>query len=280
MIDLDTSSPFDIARALMRGDEANLKAGYSLESAVLAVGDLARFEGLDLDALREQLRAADADGTADNDYGRPDHPKLDGTATALADVETLYVECVDYKPVSYSWGGFDANGERQWRSLSLECDCCGMSPKERRESLDSDDDLAGWYTDGSEPSEGQPCLFSGCSGDYFGAEPMMNYYYPLPSQTFGADNAEAIENLPVVLVEIDGEYALALSGGGMDLSWEICEAYMRLGFLPPFHFTRLPGMAGKPDGAVDAWVIAGAKRSCEVIAGWVKRRSEDLATDL
>jgi len=86
--------------------------------------------------------------------------------------------------------------------------------------------------------------------------PMMNYYYPLPDEfakdmleKFGSNWATKIKdklsNTTVIRFEDDDKYALALTGGGMDLSWEICESYINLGYLPPVHFCDLPHMAGK-----------------------------------
>lgn len=97
--------------------------------------------------------------------------------------------------------------------------------------------------------------------------PMMNYYYELPdTQSYDEDDALAIINLPLCIVRLEdvgwsrsGTYALALTGGGMDLSWEICEAFMRLGFLPPIQYADLPGMAGRPQDEDDLWVIEGCK---------------------
>lgn len=75
--------------------------------------------------------------------------------------------------------------------------------------------------------------------------PVMNYFYPLPVDIADAyQEALKIVHLPLCLVYllVSDEWGLALTGGGMDFSWEICEAYIRLGFLPPSHFARLPDM--------------------------------------
>ena len=64
-------------------------------------------------------------------------------------------------------------------------------------------------------------------------EPMMSYYYKLPYLKLSAQQAQTILTkavLPLVVVDLDDEIVLALSDGGMDLSWEICEAYIRLGY--------------------------------------------------
>jgi hypothetical protein len=104
--------------------------------------------------------------------------------------------------------------------------------------------------------------------------PMMNYYYELPVfNQIESEAAAKLDGLPLCLVEVDDRYALALTGGGMDLSWEICEAFMRLGYLPPVSFCDLPAMCGrgtlssggeyggKELSERDAWIIEGCKRA-------------------
>lgn len=108
-------------------------------------------------------------------------------------------------------------------------------------------------------------------------QPMMNYYYPLDK--LGGDLHRQnikLQHLPVCVVRVNGDAALALTGGGMDLTWKICEAFMRLGYFPPFHFARdLPLLAGmKMSNPVTAWVWKGCKRSCEIISKWAERAVE------
>ncbi len=102
--------------------------------------------------------------------------------------------------------------------------------------------------------------------------PMMNYAYPAD-----IDNGEwaqgLLRDLPVVVVWLNGEYVLALSGGGMDLSWEICEAYMKLGQYPPAHFCDLPAMSGRGESAEDIEII----RACETtLVAMVERADSQL----
>lgn len=104
---------------------------------------------------------------------------------------------------------------------------------------------------------------------YDGMIPVMSYYYPVGSPYLtGADQARLVAaGLPLSLVEIDGVgVVLVLTGGGMDLSWEICEAYMVLGQLPPVHFCDLPGMAGRGESARDRSIIAACLRSLAIVA--------------
>ena len=52
----------------------------------------------------------------------------------------------------------------------------------------------------------------------------------------------------------------------MDLTWEICEAFMQLGELPPLHFCRPPAMAGRGKSTRDKWIIEGCKRQLKAAA--------------
>jgi hypothetical protein len=115
-------------------------------------------------------------------------------------------------------------------------------------------------------------------------QPMMNYYYPLPAidtEKISKDEisyAKAIKDLPLCLVylEKEGIYALALTGGGMDLSWEICEAYIRLGYCPPLEFCELPRLAGKKIDAKNRKII----EACIKTAEHVKSRAESIIKHL
>lgn len=130
--------------------------------------------------------------------------------------------------------------------------------------------------------------------------PMMNYFYPLPGdRTFrglsAIEAAKLIANLPLCIVNLgigpdsEDDWGLALTGGGMDLTWEIAEAYMRLGYMPPLHFCDLPGMCGRGNlgnngkpgkvSARDAWIISACKKSAQVAiqrARWTLHKLNSL----
>lgn len=92
--------------------------------------------------------------------------------------------------------------------------------------------------------------------------PMINYRYPLPvSFTTPERGAWAIRDLPLCITEVDGEYALALCGGGMNMVWEIAEAFMRLGYLPPVAYTYLPDYSDKKQDATYRWIVGGCRRA-------------------
>lgn len=181
-------------------------------------------------------------------------------------LEGLYVDAVHAMPVDYDWT--EHEWETEWESFEVpECSECGEPATYEAGE--------GWVC----ASDEEECENAGLSvAEEYGDGPMMSYYYPLPANIDDmTEAAQAIANLPLCLVRVDAEWGLALTGGGMDLSWEICEAYMRLGYLPPLHFADLPRMAGKPSGDVDRWVIAGCKKSAELAASWATRTAERLA---
>lgn len=110
--------------------------------------------------------------------------------------------------------------------------------------------------------------------------PMMDYYYPINLSRYDAQEIATIidETGPLTLIEFsDGNHGLALTGGGMDLSWEICEVFVAIGFLPPVHFCKLPNVAGKDyDSEKTQLVIAACAKSCEVKQRWVQNNIDDL----
>jgi hypothetical protein len=201
-------------------------------------------------------------------------------------VEDLSSELLDVVSVDRDWSeGYPDSWD--WLKVPV-CPWCGGSKQ--------DEDSYDWT-----------CPTHGCSNygeqieDDLDGGPMMNYAYPLSDRrSYDLEDAVLIAHLPLVIVE-RGEgygyerettYELALSGGGMDLSWEICEAFMLLGYLPPVHFASLPSMAGR--GALsgagktdrrkiskrDRWIVAGCRRSFEVQRRYAEARHESATRNL
>lgn len=151
-------------------------------------------------------------------------------------------------------------GEELW-CHTFGSTVCGDDPPG---SLETDED-----SDTAEPEDDWEekkyhVSWDGESGPEDGLEgPMMNYYYPLDvcSRFDPKDAAINLVGVPLCLVEFeDGDYALALTGGGMDLSWEICEAFIRLDQYPPTHFCDLPDYKNSDD---DLSIIGACKMSLE-----------------
>lgn len=107
-----------------------------------------------------------------------------------------------------------------------------------------------------------------CVNDVWAEGPMMSYYWPVGLRRIGAPEEAARElvDLPVCIVRIyddeRGSYGLAFTGGGMDMSWELAEAYMRLGLLPPIDVAaNLPTLGGLRLDATHKWVLRGCRAS-------------------
>jgi hypothetical protein len=180
-------------------------------------------------------------------------------------VTDMSCAAIDIKPISYTWMDHqvgDGVGEWEWWE-AVECQKCGK--------FDSCNSGGGDTHDRNGTSK--------CHGQLAESEgPMMSYYYPLPSFPDDIHKAcLAIKHLPLVIVQFEGDddnAALALSGGGMDLSWEICEAFMRLGYLPPTHF-ELPRICGRGTSSRDRWIARAYRRAC---ASWLAEE-EDRAVE-
>ena len=173
------------------------------------------------------------------------------TATKYdSDSERLYCDAVDVKPVHHEWGFQDFESGTD----ELVYPSGGWDDDEEEEVLES-------------------------------IIPMMNYYYPLPNHNDITGRLDHQQRLlldfagNVVLVLVNDEPVLALTGGGMDFSWEICHAYILLGYYPPVHFCKLPRMADKNSlDPKDARIIAGCRRSLEIMANWIEDRQRHLGS--
>ena len=179
-------------------------------------------------------------------------------------VETLWVDSVLTSSVPVDWR--EAAGEYGEGWTSYEAPECP-----------EDSEYGVWDADEYE----WKCPTCGESIEDESEGPMMNYHYPLQDLRRVGDDprsaAELISDLPLCVVEFsNGSYSLALTGGGMDLSWEICEAFTRLGYLPPFRFAEdPPKLAGHTP---NPYVLAACKRTCEVLNGWTEQARERLSS--
>lgn len=128
---------------------------------------------------------------------------------------------------------------------------------------------------------------SACAG-YVGSDgPMMNFLYALPDAPGDDVIVDALADLPLCVVTlpdaIEGEDTfLALTGGGMDMSWYIVDAYVRLGYLPPAYFS-LPSFAGMALTPKRELLLAACRATQRAIcdgAASALRRLDDLERDL
>jgi hypothetical protein len=103
--------------------------------------------------------------------------------------------------------------------------------------------------------------------------PTMNYIYPLPDEfQVPKDFRQKLNNMTIVYLMNEKKYYLALTGGGMDFSWEISESYINLGLLPPSYVANLPQMAGRGTGKRDKLIIDACRESLWMAQRWAKDR--------
>lgn len=180
--------------------------------------------------------------------------------------ETLRNDTIDAQPIDQQWEAGDVDYSQDGKGWefweAVECEECGKVH-------------VYWNGGGGEPHKDASDT-TDCAGYLPTTEgPMMSYWYPCP-MVDEMEAARVLADLPLCVVKVDGETGLALTGGGMDLSWEICEAYTRLGYLPPIHYAgRLPRMADTYDEGKRR-VIAAAKRAAEIRIAWAQRAVEEV----
>lgn len=181
-------------------------------------------------------------------------------------LKDLRNDSIDTKPQDFD---FSAGFGETWEFFEpVECEKCGevllsTGGQDRHNDMDPDSKCTGYMDNADGPT--------------------MNYFYPLHSASYdrmSSEDALKLAGLPLCLVyfEETETWGLALTGGGMDLSWEICEGFMRLGFLPPAHFAGgLPAMAGMKLNARNRWILSGCRKSLQLRAQWAKSDLRRLA---
>lgn len=118
-------------------------------------------------------------------------------------------------------------------------------------------------------------------------QPMMNYLWPLEEFEYHLKKFDdkslkkALDDAgstTLIQREDNGEYYLALAGGGMDLSWDIAAGYVNLGYLPPFKICEnLPEFAGETykDAKHQNVIFA-----CQRTISFVEKRAQHAQKDL
>jgi len=170
-------------------------------------------------------------------------------------VDNLHYDEIDSQPQNIDWSeGYGETWEYTEAVICSDCD---------HPILDDDD-------------HADTCPNDGNAAELGAEGPMMSYWYPLVSDV--AKDATLIADLPLCLIHFeDGRQGLALTGGGMDLSWEIVEAYIRLGCYPPVHFCRLPAMAGKADTPDNLAIVTACERSLDAASKRITSTANALA---
>jgi hypothetical protein len=107
------------------------------------------------------------------------------------------------------------------------------------------------------------CSTDACNGDPSTSGPVSQWWWPIEGSDFDFEGAAlALADLPVCVVAVDGVFGLSLTGGGMDLSWELADAFTRLGILPPLDVaTGLHARADYHRTARVRYLIGAARRA-------------------
>lgn len=110
--------------------------------------------------------------------------------------------------------------------------------------------------------------------------PMMNTLWEIEDEyTPSEDDEEAMHGMTVIEMMDDGratgEYYLALTGGGMDMSWQIAETYVDLGYVPPTALGSLPKRSDKEDLTKKERIVVEALKRSHAISARTNQRDID-----
>ena len=189
----------------------------------------------------------------------------------------LSLAAVDVKSVNFDFGeGFGVT----WDEVSLgllQCNFCETT----------------YIKDAFD--EGEKCPDAHCASEYSSTlerpviEPMMNYYYELPyyegdpeedQLTLYQSSANVVLVRMLNIEEDENSFVLALSGGGMDLSWDICHAYILLGYAPPLHFCNLPDLGQDNRQEPYQLILKACLQSAKSVAYRANRQIKQLQSQL
>jgi hypothetical protein len=199
----------------------------------------------------------------------------------MIDLENLRYDAVGATPVDADWSelGYDPDGEtgfdfREAHRCENDHTLEGLWEAAHELDLDAENILIPEELDRLLVTTESECPV--CSAEHHQEGPMMNYYYPVDLDDLD-EAAKLIVDTPLCAVNVHGQTGLALTGGGMDLSWEICEAFLLLGFAPPAHFAgNLPRMSGRGKSRLDKKILQGCVKSLEAVSHRAAHGLEDV----
>lgn len=214
-----------------------------------------------------------------------DEPATAQPPVGFEPIERLSYAALYSKPIDFNFGeGYPT----KWDYVeAVECPDCDQPIVDGSEHFNIGIDEHGTDTgarydpsDDDHDEETEECSSTGLDARELGSEgPVMNYYYPVEIDD-AAEAARLLVNSPLVVVtegesDEDGPTGLALSGGGMDFTWDICEAFLRLGMVPPLHFCDLPGISNR-DNRKNRYIIAACQRSVWVAQNHLNHTADAL----
>lgn len=208
-------------------------------------------------------------------------------------VEELSYANIDVQPIDFSWNAGchkdygraidnvdEDDSQGMWREIYPKFDLANANLKleekgeDTIEPVDPSDD--GSIEEATEEANAKLHELYDENGDF---QPMMNYYYPLDAYHWREDPEGLQARLDLfggacLLAEMDDKVVLTLMGGGMDLTWDICLAYILAGCLPPAHFASdLPEFAGMKLDTKHRIILAACERS---LRGMIERQERGL----
>lgn len=111
--------------------------------------------------------------------------------------------------------------------------------------------------------------------------PMMNSLWPVElAYNRSESEAAALMNRhagSTSLITIDGDHYIAMTGGGMDLSWHIAAAYVCCGCVPPLYILRnLSGSPFETSKPARAAILAAGRAG----AAYLRQEAQKLTQDV
>ncbi len=197
------------------------------------------------------------------------HPATARTVDTTPDVSNLSAACTDVKSIDFDCT--EGYGDTWGYTEATECSECG----------------AKLIADNGEQQHQDLDASTVCEGYVSSEGPMFNYLYPLDKVPSDEEIREALSDLPLCIVTMTNawdrgtaahEAYLALTGGGMNMAWYICTAYVRLGCLPPLTYCCLPNFAGMTLTDERRLVLAACKETARIEMRSAEAVAEDLAT--
>lgn len=192
----------------------------------------------------------------------------DDRASVENHVEVWYCDALEEKDRGF-WVDELVESRSEHGKIHLNCDAVNAQPisfdfrSVPHESL-AEGDVAAWEI----PMDLE-------DGEIETWEPMMNFLYPLPS-SFEIPRDWRSRLVCTTIIQYDGSFFLALTGGGMDLRWELCESYIALGYWPPADLCNLPAIAGRGDSDRDRAIVACCRESARIMIQWCENRVSNL----
>lgn len=135
------------------------------------------------------------------------------------------------------------------------------------EDLNSHEKPCGICKGSGEADDGETCSICDRNGmveDETDWSPQVNLLYPLPDD-FEVPNNWREKLVNMTIVQVHGEPCLAQRKSDMNMSWDICETYINLGYYPPAEIAEPPTMASRGESRADQEIMMCCMESCSIM---------------